>query len=301
MSLRARIIVAAACAVLAVALMAGYAASVRSQASAQRAGALERYGGETAQVCVTTRAVARGETFTERNVSTMEWLVDLLPEGALADPSQLMGKTAASALAANTPVSGVDVDTQADPLDVPAGKTAISVPCSAESAVGGALTPGALVDMYLVSDGTARLLSASVQVLQTSAGSSGAGLSWVTVAVDPARVEAIIAASSLQRLYFAIPSDEPAQRAPTQDGLDGAQAQPQGTAGQEAPGGEADMQADGGSTAVAQGEAGQAADGQPAGEQAAEGQPAEERAADGQAAEDQGQTTDEQQPGEDGA
>lgn len=210
MSLRVRIVIAAVCGVLAVALMAGYAASVRNQASAQREGALERYGGETAEVCVTTRAVSRGETFSERNVATVDWLVDLLPEGALADTSQLMGKTAASTIASNTPLSDVDVDTQASPLDVPEGTSALSVPCSAQSAVGGALTPGARVDTYLVSDGSAHLLSSGVQVLQSSSGSTGANLSWVTIAVDPSEVEAIVAASSLQKLYFVLPSDDQA-------------------------------------------------------------------------------------------
>lgn len=206
--MRARIVLCAVSAVLAILLVAGYAGGVRNQAAAQRAGALERYGGETARVCVTTAAVARGETFTERNVTTVDWLVDLLPEGAQTDASQVMGRVSAATLAPNTPLSDVDLETQGSTLDVPAGTSAVCVPCSAESAVGGALAPGSSVDLYVVADGTARLLSQGVQVLQTSAGASGGKLAWVTIAVDPAQVEAVVAAASLQRLSFVLPAED---------------------------------------------------------------------------------------------
>lgn len=281
MSLRMRVVLCVASAVLAVCLVLGYAASVRSQAAAQRAGALERYGGETAQVCVTTAVVARGEVFSERNVATVEWLVDLLPEGAQTDPSQVMGKTAASTMAPNTPVSAIDVESQASALDVPAGTTAVSVPCSAESAVGGALTPGSTVDVYVVSDGAARLLSPGVQVLQTSVGATGGKLAWVTVAVDPSRVEALVAAASLQRLSFALPAEDVAR----------SEGQPVGDAGAGAVGAAADgvgVQAEdtgtgGAPGAQAGGEAPTPAEGLPADGGAAEdGQPAQIEVADGE-------------------
>lgn len=208
---RVRIIACAVSAVLAIALVLGYASSVRSQAASARASALARYGGETARVCVTTAVVARGETFSERNVTTVDWLVDLLPEGAQTDASQVLGKVAASTMAPNTPVSSVDLEAQASVLDVPAGTTAVSVPCSAENAVGGALAPGSVVDVYLVSEGTARLLCPGVRVLQTSAGAAGGKLSWVTIAAAPERVEAIVAAANLQRLSFVLPSEDVAR------------------------------------------------------------------------------------------
>ena len=208
MSFRIQVIAAVASALLAAGLMAAYAASVRSEASAQREGALRRYGGETARVCVTTHEVARGETYTERNVDVVDWLVDLLPEGALTDEGQVIGRVASCAVAANTPLSGVCVDDQADALDVPAGKSAVSVPCSAESAVGGALTPGSVVDVYRVSEGTARLVCSSASVLATNATGVGSSLSWVTLAVDPEIVEALVGASSLQKLYFVLPGED---------------------------------------------------------------------------------------------
>lgn len=226
MTLRIQIIAAVASALLAAGLMAAYAASVRSEASAQREGALRRYGGETARVCVTTREVARGETYTERNVTTQDWLVDLLPEGALTEEGQVLGKVAGCAVAANTPLSDVCVDVQADALDVPAGKSAVSVPCSAESAVGGALAPGSEVDVYRVSDGAARLVCASACVLATNATATGSNLSWVTLAVEPEIVEALVGASSLQKLYFVLPGEDVPGAGPS--GGDAVEAAPDG-------------------------------------------------------------------------
>lgn len=212
MSSRVRIVVSLVCGVLAIAIMAGYAASVRGQAAGQREEALERYGGEAASVCVAVRDIAQGEEFTERNVAVVEWLVDLLPEGALVDLHELDGKTAASAIAANTPISAVDVDARVEPLDVPAGTVAVSVPCTSESAVGTALVPYATVDVYTTGNGSAQLLSEGVKVLQTNASGTAASLSWAVLALDPSQVEAVIAASSAQRLYFALPSEEELER-----------------------------------------------------------------------------------------
>ncbi len=204
MSSRKRIVISVVCAVLAAALVAGYAASVRSGASAEREEALRRYGGETVSVCVATRSIEAGETFSDRNVAMTDWLVDLLPEGAVQDADEVIGKAAAAKIASNTPVCLIDVESQTLTLDVPEGMTALSVPCTAQSAVGGALAPGADVDVYVVDQGSAKLLGTGVRVLQTSSSTTNP---WVTVAVDPSRVEALIAAASLQNLYFVLPSE----------------------------------------------------------------------------------------------
>lgn len=212
MSFKVRIAIAAVCAVLAAVCMAAYAASVRGEAEAQREGALARYGGEVASVYVATRDIARGETFTERNVALADWLVDLLPEGAVTDGSQVLGKVACAALARNAVVSTASIEVMGDPLDVPAGLVALSIPCSNETAVGGALGAGSLADLYVVHDGSARLLASQIQVLHTNAEGSAANLSWATVAVAPEEVEAIVAAASIQKIHFVVPSDEEVER-----------------------------------------------------------------------------------------
>ena len=232
MSLRVRVFLALGCAVLAVVLMGWYALDVRQEAAGQREGALERYGGETVRVCVAAKDIARGEVFSDRNVRTVEWLVVLLPEGAVVDASTLMGRTASSAIAENTPVAALCVSSDEDPLDVPAGAVAVSVPCTNETAVGGALSAGSVVDVYVLSEGTARLLCQEVQVLQTNAAGTSASLSWATLAVDPSEVEAVIAASGLQRLYFVLPSEEEVRRRAVERAAPASE--PAGTGGVEA-------------------------------------------------------------------
>ncbi len=208
MSTRKRLIVSIVCGVFAVLLMAGYAAGVRGEAEEQRRDALKQFGGSTAVVCVATRDIAQGETFSERNVAAVEWLVDLLPNGVVSDLGSLAGKTASASVAKNTPISSVCVSAQDVAVEVPEGLVAVSVPCSNESAVGGTISAGSVVDVYVVDSGAARMLSREVQVLKTSAGPASTSLSWAVLAVDPSEVEAMIAASSVQRLYFVLPSSE---------------------------------------------------------------------------------------------
>ncbi len=208
MSTKTRVILAAVCAVLAAAGMMAYALSVRGQASGERERALERYGGETAEVCVASRPIAAGETFSERNVEVLEWLVDLLPEGALADPDEVIGKTAACAIAQNTPLASVLVESSSEPLSVPDGLVALSVPCTSDAAVGGALAAGSLVDVYVVGDGSARPVAQAVQVLKTNVSSGLGSLAWAILAVKPEQVESLVAACAVQKVYLTLPSEE---------------------------------------------------------------------------------------------
>lgn len=208
MSLRVRVVIALVSGLVAVSLLALYIADIRGQATGQREEALGRYGGEVVEVCVATHEMARGEVFSERNVGAAEWLVDLLPVGAVIDPLELYGKTASGPIAQNTPLALTSIDAQATPLDVPAGKVAVSVPCSSQNAVGGSLTPNAIIDMYVVSSGKASLLCRGVQVLRTNVSGTAGSLSWAVLAVYPNQVEPIIAASSTQGLYLVLPSDD---------------------------------------------------------------------------------------------
>lgn len=208
MSVKARVIVAVACGLLAAVMMVAYMSSVKDEAAGERDRALERYGGETVTVCVASRAIAAGEVFSERNVSELEWLVDLLPEGALAQADEVLGKTAACAIAQNTPLAAVHVAAVGQALGVPQGKVALSVPCSNDSAVGGELPAGSVVDVYVVGDGSARPAAQGIEVLKTNVTSGVGSLSWAILAVDPDQVEALVGLAATQKLYLTLPSGE---------------------------------------------------------------------------------------------
>lgn len=208
MSVKARVIASVACGLLAVVLVLVYMSGVKNEAAGERDRALERYGGETVTVCVASRAIAAGEVFSERNVSELEWLVDLLPEGALAQADEVLGKSAACAIAQNTPLASVHVASADQALSVPQGKVALSVPCSNDSAVGGELAPGSVVDVYVVGDGSARPAAQGIQVLKTNVSSGLGSLSWAILAADPDQVEALVGLAATQKLYLTLPSEE---------------------------------------------------------------------------------------------
>lgn len=69
MSLRFRIVLSVAFAVLAVVGCLAYADSVRQEAARVRADALERFGGEVASLVVTSQPLEAGDVVTERNVT----------------------------------------------------------------------------------------------------------------------------------------------------------------------------------------------------------------------------------------
>ena len=81
MSMRFRIVFAAACALLAALLCAVYAQHVQAQTEQEHAEALERYGGETVKLVVATKDLAAGETVTKEDLAVKEWLSDSISQG----------------------------------------------------------------------------------------------------------------------------------------------------------------------------------------------------------------------------
>ena len=92
-------------------------------------------------------------------------------------------------------------------LAVPAGMAAISVPARPVQAVGGSVEPGMEVDVYATGPVSTTKLVGGALVLATSAVSeSGATAEWVTLAVEPERVQEVVAAAQNLELYFALPA-----------------------------------------------------------------------------------------------
>lgn len=210
MTARTRLVAAVACGLVAAVATGLYLAGVRGEASSQRQEALERYGGETATVYVATRTIEAGEAFSDRNVELQTWLVDLLPEGALTQGTDLSEAVAATAVAANTPLSQTNIGVAAAELEVPEGLVALTVPASDATAVGGAVHGGDRVDLYAVGTGSAYLLANGVEVLQTSNEGTSGKLSWVTVGVASDQVAMVVTAAAGQSVYLVLPSEEAA-------------------------------------------------------------------------------------------
>ena len=210
---RKTIAIAIACGVACAVCVALFMASVRGEAAAARNEMLARYGGEQVDVCVATRAISAGERIDSGMITTHSWIADLLPEGAVVDPSSVLGRTVTSPIAKGEVIVAMRFERAAEVLDVPAGKVAISVSAKTVQAVGGAIQPGMLVDVYATGDSGASVLAREVLVLDTSAAggertSSSGDIAWVTLAIDAANAQEFVTATSKATLHFVLPSSE---------------------------------------------------------------------------------------------
>lgn len=207
-------IIAVACGVVCAACVAIFMMSVQGEAEAARAEALARYGGEQVEAYVATRDIVAGERVDLSAVETKLWVADLLPEKAVRAASDVVGKTATSAIYKGEVITTGRFESERDSIDVPSGTQAVSVPAKAVQAVGGAIRAGMSVDIYSSGDSTTTALAQNVSVLDTSVGNSGSMVSsdngWVTLAVEPEKVQELIAASNRTTLYFTLPG-EPVQ------------------------------------------------------------------------------------------
>ncbi|MDR0888868.1 MAG: Flp pilus assembly protein CpaB [Coriobacteriales bacterium] len=226
-----RILVALICGVLAAVLVAVYLSGAASRASASRAGALAAYGGEQVDVLVATRDIMAGETLDAGNTETQTWVADLLPQGAICDPGDAHGKSLAVPLLKNEPVVTAKLGEAAQPIAVPDGLVALSIPVEDVSAVGGAVASGSAVNVYAVGATTVSLVVQDVLVLETSNGygmskqpASGSGqkgsgglfgasptrttLKWVTLAVSPGMVQELLATSRDKNIAIVLPGKD---------------------------------------------------------------------------------------------
>lgn len=203
-------IIGVACGVLCALCVLLYTDSVANAAAKEREEALAQYGGDQIEVCVAAHDIAAGETIDTGDVEIETWLVDFLPEGAITQLDAVVGKQASSPVYAGEVYVSRRFSALATSFEVPAGKVAVSVSAKEVQAVGGALTPGAQVDIYSSGNTSTALLASGVTVLATSAcasdgSASGAAFTWVALAVDPQTVEELIAAEQKTQLYFALP------------------------------------------------------------------------------------------------
>lgn len=181
-----------------------YTDQVRLEADQQRDEALSRYGGEQVEVCVATKDIAAGESISSDNVTTKQWLVDLLPEDAVSSVDELAGQQATSSIVAGEVISKRHFDGASLNIDVPEGLQAVSIEVEEAQAVGGALEAGSIVDVYAVGSSDTSLLASKVYV--ASAGNSSGTRTRVTLAVEPDLVEQLIAATQNSQLYLTLPS-----------------------------------------------------------------------------------------------
>ena len=208
---RQLVVLAGACGVLCAACVLAFMNSVQGEANAARAETLARYGGEQVEVLVATREIAAGERVDAGALEKKLWIADLLPEGAVTEQSEVVGKTAASPILKGEAISSKRFERSQDELAIPAGKVAASVPSKPVLAVGGAIHAGMSVDVYASGNTTTTAIIRDALVLDTSLGTRSSGLvsesSWVVLAGDPDKVQELVAASGKSELCFVLPGE----------------------------------------------------------------------------------------------
>jgi len=197
-------IIAITCGLLCAGCVALFMVGVHGEADAARAEALSRFGGEQVEAYVATRDIVAGERVDLSAVETKLWVADLLPERAVRSSSDVVGKTATSNIYKGEVITEGRFEVGKDAIEVPAGKQAVSVPAKAVQAVGGAIRAGMSVDIYSSGGSSTTAIASGVTVLDSSVSSSGAD-GWITFAVEPDRVQELIAASNKTTLYFTLP------------------------------------------------------------------------------------------------
>ncbi len=185
-----------------------YIANVDEQARAAQAEMLAKYGGEQVEVCVARRDVAAGEVLSDSDIETKTWIAALLPADAVSVRGDAVGKQVGSTILKGEVISAKRFGFEMADIDVPEGMSAISVPAKDVQAVGGALKAGMRCDVYAIGANATSKLASSVLVLTTSSTEDDASSSttWVTLAVEPSRVEEMVSAAQNLELYFVLPS-----------------------------------------------------------------------------------------------
>lgn len=195
------------CGLICALCVSAYLQAEQARFQAQRDEALSRYGGDQVQVCVATRDIAPGEAYSSANVELRSWIAELSPRQAVGAVSDIEGKQAAGPVSSGEVITVVRcADNNTAAIQVPAGKQAVSIAVESSQAVGGSLEAGVQVSVYSASSSGSVAYLCDAQVL--AAGTYSAGRMWVTLAVDPAQVQEVIAAArDSSSVYLTLPAE----------------------------------------------------------------------------------------------
>lgn len=205
-------VIGLACGLLCAACVGLYVVQVDEGARKARSEALARFGGEQVEVCVARRDLAAGETVSESDIEMKQWVASLLPDGAVSERANAVGKRLSSTVLSGEVVSSRRFGSDDAAIDVPEGLCAVSVPARGVQAVGGALRPGMRVDLFAVGSTSTTQVLSSALVLESSAAEASGGATpssdaWATLAVEPQKVQELVTAASNLELYFSLPDE----------------------------------------------------------------------------------------------
>lgn len=208
MNKRFRIIMACACASLAVLCALAYGNAVRAEAQAEKTEAMARYGGEVTKVVVATTTLEPGDSITAAKAEEREWLSELVPEGAFKSLQELGNKTIGTPVSKGSPICSVNIRGNDDGMEVPSGKVAIAIPLNERLGVTSSVEIGANLAAYKVNEGRTYLISSNVVVLSVPTTSSSTNKGSITIAVPLEEVADLMSSASDSTLRLVRPADD---------------------------------------------------------------------------------------------
>ena len=209
MSPRFRIVLSAAFALLGVVSCLAYADTVRTEAERVRSDAIERFGGEVAQLVVPTQTLETGEVVSERNVQVRDWVAELAPTDAITSLDEVIGLEVRVPVAEGVPLTQLNFREEESISEVPAGHVAVSVPVTDKLGISRGVVRGTRLEAYAVTSEGPSLVATDVEVLSEVGTTSGVVASQqVTIALLPDDVAAVLGASATGDLRLVMPASD---------------------------------------------------------------------------------------------
>lgn len=207
MTARVRVVIALACAALAVFAGHAYAEEARRQEAQLRQETLERYGGEVVSLVVATHRLEAGESITEADVALKEWVAELAPENALVSLDDAIGSVLGAPMEKGQVLTKLALGGRTSSLEIPSGTVAVSLALSDKLALVAGVDAGSRVFAYRVAEGGVQLVSSRVTVVSvTNEGGALSSSKDVTVAARPADIPALLEAAAEGSLRLVVPA-----------------------------------------------------------------------------------------------
>lgn len=207
MTTRLRVVLALACAALAVFAGHAYAQEVRRQEAQLRQETLERYGGEVVSLVVATHRLEVGKTIAETDVSLKEWVAELAPEEALVSLDEVVGSSVSAPVSKGQVLTRLAISAPDSSLEIPSGMVAVALSLTDRLALVAGVDVGSRVFAYRVTNEGAQLVSSGVTVVSvTNEGGALSSSKDVTVAARPADIPALLEAAADGSLRLVVPA-----------------------------------------------------------------------------------------------
>lgn len=209
MSFKLRVLCALLCAVAAAMISLQYSQSIRADAQKMREDLQARYGGETVELVVSTKALRVGDVIEPSDVVKRDWVSMLAPADAYTRMEDVVGKTVKVPLSENAPITQTTFAAMDEQYSIPEGYVALSIPLTEKLGLGQHIAPHTAVVAYEATQKASDLITSDMRVLYVQDEARGQFSSpSCVVAVKPQDVGRILTAQAKNSLKFVVPAQD---------------------------------------------------------------------------------------------